>query len=64
VRRCDAYALVVALAKLDIAITPAAIRQWAVRGKITRVGRDQRGRTLYDIDEVIAHARRSCEPSH
>ena len=41
-------------AELDI--TPGVIRVWAHRGYITRRGRDNRGRTLYDLDEVQAEA--------
>lgn len=30
------------------------IRQWAARGLLTRQGRDERGRTLYDPEQVLA----------
>jgi DNA-binding transcriptional MerR regulator len=32
------------------------LRQWASRGHIGRHGKDERGRTLYDPDEVRARA--------
>lgn len=34
------------------------IRRWANAGWLTRHGRDERGRTLYDLDEVQALAAR------
>lgn len=33
-------------------IKAATIRVWAHRGHLTRHGRDQRGRTLYRLDEI------------
>lgn len=37
-----------------LGIDPATLRKWASRGLVRRCGRDDRGRTLYDVDEVIA----------
>ncbi len=33
------------------------IRSWAHRGKVQRVGTDEWGYALYDLDQVIGHAR-------
>lgn len=33
-------------------VQPATIRSWAHRGRIKRRGKDQQGRTLYDIAEA------------
>ncbi len=43
----DAQALAILLR-----VPAATIRQWARRGKLTRQGRDGKGRTLYDINEA------------
>jgi hypothetical protein len=32
---------------------------WALRGKIARVGTDERGRALYDVDDALRHAEKS-----
>jgi hypothetical protein len=37
------------------------IRNWAAAGHIERRGRDRRGRTLYDYDEVQAWATRRAD---
>ena len=37
-------------------IREGRLRQWAVRGKVARRGQDERGRTLYDTDEVREYA--------
>lgn len=37
-------------------IAAGTIRQWASNGLITRHGKDERGRTLYDVLEVGARA--------
>lgn len=53
----DAYVLAAYLG-----ISPATIRSWANRGLIQRVGRDTRGRTLYDPAEVTVCAARHDTP--
>lgn len=40
------------LAALAAGVSPATIRKWASRGKITRYGRP--GRAEYDLDELSA----------
>lgn len=40
----------------DLGLHPGTIRNWASAGKLTRRGKDARGRTLYDLDDVIALA--------
>lgn len=45
------YVDAIALALL-LNVQPATIRQWARRGKLTRHGTDQQGRTLYSITEA------------
>ena len=45
-------------AQVATGIKAATIRVWAHRGHLDRVGRDPRGRTLYDLDQVIEHAER------
>lgn len=59
----DAYA-----AALSIGVRPTRIRQWASRGKLTAIGRDWRGRTLYSLDEIhrvaeamTRHDRQACD---
>jgi DNA-binding transcriptional MerR regulator len=49
----DAYAIA-----RDLGLHPVTVRKWAAAGHITRRGRDERGRTLFDYDEVAAWARR------
>lgn len=39
------------LAALAAGVTPATIRKWASRGRITRHGRP--GRAEYDLDEIF-----------
>lgn len=47
-RLADTQALALALG-----VTPATIRTWARRGKLTRHGtRDARRRTLYNLDQA------------
>lgn len=41
-------------AALDPPRPAQTLRAWASAGLITRHGKDARGRTLYDLDEVIA----------
>jgi predicted site-specific integrase-resolvase len=53
VARSDAQTLA-----LELGIPAGTIRRWAHAGWITRRGRDRRGRTLYDYDEVVAVAQR------
>lgn len=49
----------------ELGLHPVTIRNWASAGRITRRGRDRRGRTLYDFDEVHAFAtRREPEEAH
>lgn len=38
-------------------IPAGSVRAWATRGELDRCGRDQRGRTLYDVDQARAKAR-------
>ncbi|MER6086300.1 MerR family transcriptional regulator [Streptomyces sp. NPDC001833] len=45
------------LAALAMGVTPATIRKWASRGKLTRHGGPRRAE--YDLDELFALARRS-----
>ncbi len=33
------------------------IRQWAHRGKVRRVGTDEWGYALYDLTDIVEHAR-------
>jgi hypothetical protein len=51
-RGVDAYAIAV---HLEVPVT--TIRSWANRRKIHPVGKDHRGRTLYDPGEVARHAK-------
>lgn len=39
-----------------LGLSPSTLRTWANRGHIDRRGRDQRGRVLYDVEEVRRHA--------
>jgi len=58
----DVYA-----AAMSAKVRPDRIRKWASRGKLEAVGRDHRGRTLYDLDAVMEVAatlrrfNRDCE---
>jgi hypothetical protein len=45
----------------DLGLHPVTIRNWAAAGHIERRGRDRRGRTLYDYDEVQAWATRRAD---
>lgn len=36
----------------DLGMHPGTIRNWACHGRIERHGYDQRGRALYDYDDV------------
>lgn len=46
-------------AQVATGIRAATIRVWAHRGHVTRIGRDRRGRVLYDLDEILRHAGRA-----
>lgn len=46
-------------AQVATGIRAATIRVWAHRGHVTRIGKDQRGRVLYDLDEILRHAGRA-----
>lgn len=37
-----------------VSVDVATVRQWVKRGKVTKAGKDERGRTLYDWAQVIA----------
>jgi DNA-binding transcriptional MerR regulator len=61
--RFDAYRLAAVLG-----VKPARLRQWAKRGVIQRKGTGEKGRALYDPDEVReqlrrARQRRACNSS-
>lgn len=51
----DPLADALALAAL-LHVSPATVRSWAHRGRISRRGRDHRGRTLYSVAEATALA--------
>jgi len=38
-------------------LTHAQLRQWATRGFVKRHGRDEKGRTLYSSNAVLAYAK-------
>ena len=40
-------------------VPPPTVRTWAARGLIQRHGTDAKGRTLYDLDEVVDHMARA-----
>lgn len=42
-------------AHLATGVTPALLRSWLHRGKLTHHGRDRRGRALVDLAEVHNH---------
>lgn len=49
----DGYQAAAALSLTwGVVVEQRVLRVWAHRGKLTRQGRDERGRTLYDMDEV------------
>lgn len=49
----DGYQAAAALSLTwGVVVEQRVLRVWACRGKLTRQGRDERGRTLYDMDEV------------
>ncbi len=39
-----------------LGVRPNTVRMWATRGAIDRAGTDHRGRTLYDVEQVLAVA--------
>ncbi len=53
----DAYTAAAGLCSIHgMTVAPATIRSWANRGLLTRRGHDQRGRTLYSLDDIYALA--------
>ncbi|MCY4726722.1 hypothetical protein NYO98_10570 [Nocardioides sp. STR2] len=46
-------------AAVAVAVRPATIRSWANRGRIARHGQDHKGRTMYDLQEVMDAAQKS-----
>ncbi|TWP50531.1 MerR family transcriptional regulator [Lentzea tibetensis] len=48
------------LAALALGVEKATIRKWASQGKLTRYGTP--GRAEYDLDELMAIARRRSPP--
>lgn len=40
------------------AVTVSQIRNWASRGHIARAGREVTGEALYDVDDIVRHARK------
>ncbi|TSB26771.1 hypothetical protein OG422_04505 [Streptomyces sp. NBC_01525] len=54
------------LAALALGVSPATIRKWASRGKITRYGSPQRAAydldELYDLAAMAVRARRTTGP--
>ena len=46
---------IAAIASGVIRCNPATIRSWAHRGYIKKYGSDKRGRTLYDLHELIEY---------
>ncbi|MGI3230582.1 hypothetical protein ACRJ4B_49855 [Streptomyces sp. GTA36] len=54
----DAYA-----AQAATGIRPGTIRVWLRRGKLRRLGYDDRGRVLVDLHEVEANARPTSSKS-
>ena len=38
-----------------VILTQDQLRQWAVRGHIRRIGHNQQGRNVYDLDSVLRH---------
>lgn len=56
----DAIAAAEFLTATGTPVTPGQIRVWAHRGKVARMGRDHRRRTLYrlaDLEREARHAR-------
>jgi len=51
----DAYA---AASSPSVGVKAATLRKWEQRGKIHVEARDERGRSLYDLGEVMAVATR------
>jgi DNA-binding transcriptional MerR regulator len=39
-----------------VQVSPSTLHTWAARGLLTKHGHDERGRTLYDLEEVQAVA--------
>lgn len=52
-----------AAAQLGMNVKPATMRKWIQRGKLTKHGRDYRGRDIVDLDEIeqILAAKRPLE---
>lgn len=40
------------------AVTVSQIRNWVSRGHVTRVGSDVTGEALYEVDDIVRHARK------
>lgn len=59
-RHLSAVMVVAYFHGLDAAWKPSVhmIRKWAHHGHIGRQGRDQAGHTLYDVDDVLRHAKK------
>jgi hypothetical protein len=45
-------------AAVAVNVAQGTIRSWASRGHIRAVGRDRRGRTLYDLQQVMDTAQK------
>ncbi|MEV0726019.1 hypothetical protein AB0I37_24975 [Micromonospora purpureochromogenes] len=43
-------------------VTPAMLRKWAFKGAVTPLGRDGKGRTLFDLNELRGHAEKLWAP--
>lgn len=46
-------AVTAADAALQAGVAPATVRDWARLGRFAPVGRDRRGRPLYDLHDVL-----------
>lgn len=57
-RFLDGPAIVALLRKVGVRVSPDVIRKWAERGTVTRHGYDDRGRVLYDVQEVSQMAQK------
>ena len=42
----------------QLRITQDQLRQWASRNHITRIGLDERGRTIYDLGSILRYLRK------
>lgn len=40
------------------AVTVSQIRNWVSRGHVRRAGRDVTGEALYEVDDIVRHARK------